>query len=158
MGLPGLRFLHDGQLEGRRRFARVQLSRFAVEPVDDGVKDIYERVLHAVAGTAVGRGEWHLITTDKAWDDNTSHYAFTIIQWQTPGDSSHFDVVVINHADHRSQCRARLTAQGLRQGEWVLKDALSHESYERDGDDLADNGLYLDVGPHAAQLFRFSRR
>ncbi len=52
---------------------------------------------------------------------------------------------------------ARLTAQGLRQGSWNLKDALGAEVYVRQGDDLADNGLYLDVAPHAAQLFRFTR-
>jgi glycosidase len=158
MGLPGLRFLHDGQLEGRRRFARVQLGRFADEPVDEGVRDIYDRVLGAVAGTAIGRGEWHLVETEKAWDDNSSHFAFTIIQWQTPGDAAHFDLVVINHASHRAQCRAKLTAQGLGQGAWTLKDVLSHEHYEREGESLAEEGLFLDVGPHAAQLFRFARR
>jgi hypothetical protein len=157
MGLPGLRFLHDGQLEGARRFARIQLARRADEPVDEGVKDVYERVLSAVKGTAIGRGEWHLLETKAAWSENTSHYAFTIVQWQTPGDAAHFDLVVINHADHRAQCRATLTAQGLRQGTWSLADALSHEHYMRDGDELADDGLFLDVGPHAAQLFRCAR-
>jgi hypothetical protein len=51
-----------------------------------------------------------------------------------------------------------LTAQGLGPGTWTLRDVLSQEQYERDGDDLAENGLYLDVGPHAAQLFRFARQ
>jgi len=157
VGLPGLRFLHDGQLEGRRRFARIQLARRADEPVDRGVADIYDRVLSAVKGTAVGRGQWQLLQTREAWEQNGSHFAFTLVQWQTPGDASRFDVVVINHADHRAQCRATITAQGLRQGTWTLRDVLSHEVYERDGDDLADDGLFLDVGPHAAQLFRFER-
>lgn len=157
MGLPGLRFLHDGQLEGHRRFARIQLARRADELKDDGVQDIYARVLTAVKGTAVGRGEWHVVETKPAWDENSSHFALTLVQWQTPGDHAHFELVVINHADHRAQGRAMLTAQGLRQGTWSLADALSHEHYMRDGDELADEGLFLDVAPHAAQLFRFAR-
>ena len=158
MALPGLRFLHDGQLEGRRRFARIQLSRRADEPHDDDIARVYERVLTAVKGTAVGRGQWHLAQTRPAWDDNNTHFAFTLVQWQRPGDANHFDVVVVNHSDQPAQCRAVLTAQGLGPGTWTLRDVLSQEQYERDGDDLAENGLYLDVGPHAAQLFRFARQ
>lgn len=157
MGLPGLRLLHDGQLEGARRFARIQLARRADEAVDGRVRELYERVLAAVKDTAIGRGQWRIIETKAAWDDNPSHTAFTLVQWQTPGDAAHFDLVVINHADHRAQCRARLTAQGLRQGSWSLADALGHEHHLRHGDELADEGLYLDVEPHAAQLFRFAR-
>ena len=157
MGLPGLRFLHDGQLDGRRRFARIQLSRRADESKDQGVADIYDRVLSSIKGTAVGRGQWHLPETRPAWDGNTTHFAFTLVQWQTPGDAKHFDVVVINNSNQGAQCRAMLTAQGLGQGTWTLRDVLSHEQYERDGEDMVENGLFLDVGPHAAQLFRFSR-
>jgi hypothetical protein len=157
MGLPGLRFLHDGQLDGRRRFARIQLSRRADEAKDQGVADIYDRVLSSIRGTAVGRGQWHLPETRPAWDGNTSHFAFTLVQWQTAGDAKHFDVVVINNSNQGAQCRAMLTAQGLGQGTWTLRDVLSHEQYEREGEDMVENGLYLDVGPHAAQLFRFSR-
>ncbi len=157
LGLPGLRFLHDGQLEGARRFARIQLLRRADEPKDEGIVDVYHRALAAIRGTAVGRGQWALLPTREAWEGNTTHFAFTLIQWQTPGDAAHFDLVVINHADHRAQCRITLTAQGLRQGTWSMRDVLSQERYERDGDDLADDGLFLDVAPHGAQLFRFER-
>ncbi len=157
LGLPGLRFVHDGQLEGRRRFARIQLSRRATEDVDADVAVIYDRVLDAIKDTAVGRGDWCFVEATAVWNDNTSHFAFTIVQWQRPGAPNSFDVVVVNHSDQRSQCFAKLNAEGLRHGSWTLKDALSTEVYERHGDDLADNGLYLDVGPHAAQLFRFDR-
>jgi len=157
LALPGLRFLHDGQLEGRRRFARIQLARRADEDVDDAIADIYDRVLDAIKDTAVGRGDWQFVEARPVWSDNSTHFAFTLVQWQRRGVADAFDVVVINHGDARSQCYARLTAQGLRQGTWSLKDALSTEVYERHGDDLADNGLYLDVAPHAAQLFRFTR-
>jgi uncharacterized protein YcgL (UPF0745 family) len=36
-----------------------------------------------------------------------------------------------------------------------MKDLLGQEAYKRSGDDLQSQGLYLDVPPHAAQLFHF---
>jgi glycosidase len=157
LSLPGMRFVHDGQLEGRRRFARIQLVRRANEVANDEIAATYERVLDAVRSTAIGRGAWDFVEARSVWTDNNSHFAFTLLQWQRRDDDTSFDLVVVNHADHRAQCFARVTAQGLRQGAWHLKDALGAEVYIRQGDDLADNGLYLDVAPHAAQLFRFTR-
>lgn len=157
LGLPGLRFLHDGQLEGRQRFARIQLNRRAHEEPDTALRDMYERVIHAVNDSAIGRGEWHFADAARVADDNDSHYAFTLVQWQKRGDSNSFDVVVVNHSQDRAQCFAHLTAQGLKGGTWMLTDALSDEVYRREGAELAEHGLFLDVAPHQAQLFRFTR-
>ena len=157
LSLPGVRFLHDGQLDGRRRFARIQLSRRADEQHDEAIAGIYEHILTAIADSAVGRGDWSFVEATAVWNDNDSHFAMTLIQWQRRGVADAFDLIVVNHSDARSQCYAKLSAQGLRHGSWTLSDALSTEIYERHGDDLADNGLYLDVAPHAAQLFRFHR-
>ncbi|HEY1097823.1 MAG TPA: alpha-amylase family glycosyl hydrolase [Myxococcota bacterium] len=157
LALPGLRFLHDGELEGRRRFARIQLVRRADEAVDVDIADLWQRTLTAVNDSAVGRGDWSLVEAAPAWDDNGSNAAFSIISWQRRGVADAFDVVVVNHAAARSQCWAKLDAQGLGQGRWVLRDALGTEVYERDGHELVDKGLYLDVAAHAAQLFRFTR-
>ena len=65
------------------------------------------------------------------------------------------DLVVVNLAWHRSQCYVSLNVAGLAERDWMMRDHLSKESYERAGNDLAQQGLYLDVAPHGAQLFRF---
>ena len=157
LSLPGMRFLHDGQLEGRRRFARIQLARTAVEDKDHAVEALYAGLLEALPQTAIGRGHCQLLEAQPGWDGNHSHNAYTLVQWQQPGDASSFDVVVVNHSRDRAQCFARLTAQGLGNGNWTLTDRLSTERYERDGDELLSKGLFLDTGPHAAQLFSFRR-
>jgi hypothetical protein len=157
LALPGLRLLHDGQLEGRRRFARIQLSRRLHEEPDAAVVALYDALLAALPDTAIGSGVASIVEPTPASGDDDSHAAFTLVQWQHDDDASAFDLVVVNHAQTRARCFARLDARGLRGGRWLLADVLGHERYERSGDELAERGLYLDVDGHAAQLFRFTR-
>ena len=42
-------------------------------------------------------------------------------------------------------------------GSWTLVDRLGDERWTRNGDDLAANGLFLDVAAGGAQLFSFRR-
>jgi hypothetical protein len=76
-----------------------------------------------------------------------------LIQWQSRAGA--FDLVVVNLAPQPSQCYVPLNIAELGQHDWDLRDVLGSERYERDGVDLADHGLYLDVPAHAAQLFHF---
>jgi hypothetical protein len=157
MGLPGMRFLHDGQVEGLRRFARVQLSRRAVEPLDEDVNGIYTSLLPAFAESAVGRGEGHLLVPQRAWDDNPTAQCFTVVQWKKNDHDNRFDLVVVNLAPHRAQCRVPLTVEGLTGGIWRLNDRIGHEQWIRNGDELASQGLFLDVEARGAHLFAFER-
>ena len=157
LGLPGMRFFHEGQLEGVRRFARVQLARRATEPVDLAVKTLYDALFAAFAGGAVGCGEGCVLDPAPAWEGNASARFFTVVQWQRPDDRRHFNLVVVNLAPHRAQCRVRLTARGLEDGLWTLEDRLGTEHWERDGLEMGRDGLFLDVGPMSAQLFFCSR-
>jgi hypothetical protein len=45
----------------------------------------------------------------------------------------------------------------LRGAQWRLKDVLSGASYDRDGSEMRDAGLYIDLKPWEFQLFRMSR-
>ena len=107
--------------------------------------------------TAIGQGKCEILEPAPAWDGNHSHNAFTLLQWQRAGEANSFDVVVVNHSKDRSQCWARVNAQGLGGGKWILSDRLSKERHERDGDELQSKGLFLDTPAHAAQLFSFKR-
>ena len=55
--LPGMALLHDGQLEGRRKFARIQMSRRAEEKVDAEIAGFYETLLKSLQRTRVRRGK-----------------------------------------------------------------------------------------------------
>jgi hypothetical protein len=151
LGLPGLRFLHDGQLTGARVKIPVQLARRCVEPMAEEVAGIYKQLLATLPRTAVGRGDAHVLTPRAAWPDNPTAQNFIIVQWQT--EATAFDLVVVNLAAHRSQCYAPLNVPELAEHNWALRDLLGTESYERFGADLASQGLYLDLPELGAQLF-----
>jgi hypothetical protein len=154
LGLPGMRFLHDGQLAGLRRFARIQLARRAEEPGDAAVGSMYDTLLAAIHSSAIGRGDGIVLEPRRAWGDNTTADSFVLTQW--PGDDAdRFDLLVVNLAPYRAQCRAPLRVRSG--GIWKLTDRLGDERWLRGGDELVADGLFLDVDAHAVQLFSFER-
>jgi hypothetical protein len=155
MGLPGMRFLHEGEFDGARRFARVQLARRAVEPVDESVKSIYAQLLPAFAESCVGKGDGRLLQPRRAWDDNPTSQCFTAVQWMDPNREDQFDLVVVNLAPHRAQCRVDLDLRVG--GAWHLSDRLGSERWIREADDMKREGLFLDLPSRGAQLFSFRR-
>ncbi len=151
LGLPGLRLLHEGQLSGARHFTPVQFGRRRNEPDDPQIAELYAQFLTVLQHTAVGRGQAELLHPTAAWPDNFTAQFFMIVQWQMMPPE--FDLVVVNLAPHRSQCRVRLTAPQLANFRWELRDLLGQETYERAGNDWDNPGLYLDLPALGAQLF-----
>jgi hypothetical protein len=154
LGLPGMRFLHEGQLAGARVKIPVQIGRRPIEFAQPEVANIYNETLTALRGSAVGRGRSELLHPRAAWPDNPTARNFVIVQWQDK--PLEFNLVVVNLAAHRSQCYAPLTIERLSERNWTMMDLLGTERYVRVGEDLERQGLYLDLPPHGAQLFRFS--
>ncbi len=154
LSLPGMRFLHEGQLTGARIRTPVQLCRRAVEPRQPEIESLYEDLRRGLAQSAVGRGQALLQEPRAAWPGNLSAQFFCLTQWQAaPPD---FDLAVVNLAPHRSQCYAPLTVPDLDRHNWSMKDLLGPETYERFGADLEAHGVYLDLPAHGAQLFHFT--
>ncbi len=154
LGLPGMRFLHEGQLTGARLKLPVQLARRPSEPVQSEVCAAYEKLLTALKSASVGRGRGQILAPRAAWDGNPTGQNFIIVQWQErlPG----FDLVVVNLASHRSQCYVTLSAPGLAEHHWSMRDRLSEERHVRVGSDIVQQGLYLDLPAHGAQVFHFA--
>ncbi len=153
---PGLRFFHQGQLEGRRLRISPHLVRGPGEPVDGALARFYEQLLGALRDPTVRRGEWTLLDCGPAWEGNPSHDGFVAQLWHEPR-GERITLAVANFAHDRGQCFARFPAAvggKLRGRNWRLVDGVGPEIYERDGDDLADRGLYLDMPPMGRHVFR----
>jgi len=153
LSLPGMRFLHDGQLEGARVKVPVQLRRCPPEPVRNEVERMYRRVLAALRQTAVGRGEALLLKPRVAWAGNPTSENFVIVQWRDT--TPEFDLAVVNLAPHPSQCYAPVRLDDLADRTWILKDRLGSETHTCPGRELQDRGLYLDLPANGTQLFHF---
>lgn len=135
--LPGATLWHDGQLDGRRTRLPVFLGRYPDEPVDEELRAFYDRLL----STNVKTGRWQLI-------DNHDMLAWA---WQS-GEARH--LIVINFAPEAGWTRVRLpwSSTGAR---WRLTDRLDGRVFERDGDELATEGLYVELpawGSHVLEV------
>jgi len=154
LGLPGMRFLHEGQLTGARIKVPVQLARRPLEVPQPDVQQMYETMLAASRVAAVGHGQGEILSPRAAWPGNPTGQNFIGVQWQS--QPQEFDVVVVNLAPHRSQCYVPLSVPGLAEFNWSMRDLLGPETYVRAGSDLAEQGLYLDLPGYGAQLFHFT--
>lgn len=153
LALPGMRFLHEGQLAGARRHLPVQLSRRPAEPAQTEIEALYEQLLTTLPATALGRGTGELLAPRAAWPGNPTGQNLILAQWQSL--ASEFDLAAVNLAPHSSQCFAPLTIAGLAAKQWEMKDLLGPEAYTRCGKMLQGQGLYLDLPGLGARLFHF---
>ena len=153
LGLPGMRLLHEGQLQGMRRRLPVQLIRRAQEPRDPEIEKIYDQLLGCLLVSAVGPGAFDILAPGPAWDGNPTAQHFVLVQWSL--DAAKFDLVVVNLAPHRSQCYAPVKLPAASVPEWTVSDLLGPDRFIRKDDDLRKNGLYLDVAEHGGQILHF---
>ena len=152
LGLPGMRFLYEGQLEGWRIQVPVHVARWPREQTDPQILTMYEQLLGTIKDSAVGHGDYHLLRP-RDWPDNHTAQHFIIIQWQN--SSEQFDLVVVNLDSHPAQCRVFLTVKGLARHDWQVHDLLGEDGYQRHGGDLEAAGLHLELPRNGAQLLRF---
>jgi Alpha amylase, catalytic domain len=139
---PGLRLIHEGQLEGRRTHASNQLGRRVAEPADEGVRAFYARLLAVVARPVAHDGRWRLWPCRPAWPGNPTDDQFIVSTWDS-GDERL--LVVVNYGPSRGQCRVTVGIPELSGRRWALVDLLSDARHERDGEELAGDGLFLDL-------------
>jgi len=148
---PGLRFFHQGQFEGRRKRISPHLVRAPQEPVDGALERFYESLLAALRTSTVRDGQWQLLECRPAWEGNGSWDCFIVWTWQDSRDRRR--LVVVNYADHQSQCYVRLPFADQAGHMVRLKDVMGPASYDRDGSELLSRGLYLDVPAWAYHVF-----
>lgn len=149
---PGLRFFHQGQLEGARARISVHLRRGPVEPIDAEIRDFYTRLLGVLNTRAAFReDDWSQIQPQAAWPGNWTSEGFIAYAWHGKENSRY--VVVVNYAGHRAQCRLFLSSPELRDRKVRLTDLMGDEVYDRDGTELLDNGLFIDHNPWHFNVF-----
>ncbi|HYX54500.1 MAG TPA: alpha-amylase family glycosyl hydrolase [Candidatus Limnocylindrales bacterium] len=152
---PGLRFFHQGQLEGATKRISPHLVRGPVEPINEDLKTFYDRVLRALRLPVIRNGEWQLLECNSAWQGNWSNDAFIAFAWQAPEGKRL--LVTVNYAAHQSQCYVRLPFGGLGGCQWRVRDLLSDSIYDRNGADLQSRGMYLDVSAWHCHVFEITK-
>ena len=103
---PGLRFFHQGQLEGRRIHTPVHLCRAPVEPVDAPVRTFYQRLLRVLQMPAVRTGDWRLLQCRPADDDGSDWEGFVAALWQNHARER--VLVAVNYRPAAGRCKVGL--------------------------------------------------
>jgi len=146
---PGLHFFHDGQLEGRRTRISPHLVRRPDEAADVQTREFYSRLLSALRQPALREGRWSLLECVRAWDGNGTCDDFIAFRWESA--ALEWLCVVVNYSAHASQCFVRMPAQ--LSGSVRFQDLLTSAVYDRDGADLANRGLYIDMPAWGCHVF-----
>ena len=153
MTLPGAVLLHEGQFEGRKIRLPVFLGRRPEEPTDKDLQAFYHSLLAVIAKEGLRNGDWQLCARE-GWPDNQSCLDLVAWCWQD-GDKRH--LVVVNLSEQKSQGLVRLPWVELAESSWELCDLLSGAVYGRNGRELWESGLYVDLEPWQFHLFSFRK-
>ena len=151
--LPGAKLLHEGQFEGRRVRLPVFLSRRQDESPEQDLQAFYQRLLTETARDIFRNGRWRLCDRS-GWPDNPSHLNIIAWCWEL-GDERH--LVMVNFSGTLSQAVIRMPWEDLRGRAWRLSELLSVESYERGGDEMAEQGLFVSLAPWRWHFFRLDQ-
>lgn len=100
-------------------------------------------------------GDWRLWSCRPAWEGNGTWDQFIVFSWQ---QGQRRLLGAVNYGPSQGQCYVSLNLPGLAGHKFVLADLLGEARYEREGDGLVGNGLYLDMPPWGCHLFAFNEQ
>ena len=147
--LPGMRLLHDGQIDGRRMRIPLQLARAQHEADDPELLEFYSTLLRFADHPTLHVGKWLLLNVGDSSADDHSNENLVAWMWSTEDDAK---IVVVNLADGPSQGLVAFPREAP--GHQIkLLNELTGEPENLDQDPLAGNLLRLALGPFQVKLF-----
>ncbi|HEX5051297.1 MAG TPA: alpha-amylase family glycosyl hydrolase [Planctomycetota bacterium] len=148
---PGLRFFHQGQLEGRTKRISPHLARAPSEPTDETVCRFYARLLAVLRETAVRDGRWRLLECAPSSDGDASWRGF--VAWSWLGADGQRLLVVVNYARGQGRCHVRLPADEPVPVAVRWNDRMSETTCERAGGEMVSKGLHLELPSWGYHVF-----
>ena len=148
---PGLRFFHEGQLEGRRIKVSMHLGRRPEEAIDPILEEFYGKLLACLKRSEVRDGRWELLEIRPAWEGNPTWDRFLAYAWE--GGTGQRLLVAINYGPSQGQCHVAWPFVDMKGKKVTFKDLMHEARYEWEGDALLYRGLYVDLPPWGFHVF-----
>jgi hypothetical protein len=149
----GARLFHEGQFEGRRTRVPVFLGRRPEEPVNRELQVFYKKLLKAIDTPIFGEGHWSLCDR-KGWPDNESYR--NLVAWTWVKDDDRY-LIIVNLSDTNVQARVIVPWGDAGGDTWRLADTLNDATYDRSGDEMQEQGLYVELGLWEHNFFQCHR-
>jgi hypothetical protein len=146
--LPGMRFYHQGELEGRRIHFPITLRTAAPEVADPLSATLFRKVLRIAKEEVFHTGQWNLLPVAPE-GDSTSGNLF-IYEWRS---EKLWKVVAVNLSSEPSQGRVWFGDRPLPANEYVFYDEMNDVRYLRSGDEIRNRGLFVRREGFSAHLF-----
>jgi hypothetical protein len=145
--LPGMRFYHHGQLEGKKIRAPMPLGRAADEPVDHATLVAYQQILSIANGEVFHNAEWKLLEVRPAGDDSCND--LIAYRWSNADSCS---LIVVNLGNRVAQGMVRGAESGTSQ-KCIFRDALTGKQFISDRAAIMREGLYVRLDPYQVHAF-----
>lgn len=157
--LPGGCLLHQGQLEGYLVKLPVQISRAPLEEAHPDLRDYYLRLLWETRDPIYLDGNFYLFEVEAGPGDIT-HFNMLAYGWSFQReDKLDYRLVVVNMTEFPSYGRVNLGEwEWLNGKSWRLFDVTDNSEYERHGNELTQDGIYIALNPFESHVFRFELR
>jgi Alpha amylase, catalytic domain len=135
------KLFYEGQFEGRKVRPPVFLARRPAEPADPGLMQFYRTLLAATKKPVFHDGNWSLCERS-GWPDNPSYQ--NIVAWTWQDDRGRL-LIATNLSDSPAEARITVNWPNVAVGKWLLHDLFSDAKYDRDGQELSHEGLYVSL-------------
>jgi len=147
---PGLKFFHQGECQGKRVKVSPHLGRGPDEKPDVMIEAFYAQLFTLLKRPVFHEGEWQLVKVLPAWDNNPTCQNFIAFSW------CYQDIkilAIVNYASYEGQALIRLPFVGMEGQAFYLREIFNDEIYQRDGTELVQRGLYVDLPGWGYHLF-----
>ncbi len=143
MTIPGMRFVHDGQIEGRWIRTAIHLGKRIGETPDPASLALHHTLFELLKLPALREGAFRLL-----------HSSGSVVayRWEHAAGSV---VIAVNYSAVEAHDQIVIELHGIDGREIVLRDWMTGIEYVRDGAALVDpeRGLYVGLAPWQAHVF-----
>jgi len=150
--LPGMRFYHQGELEGRRVHVPIQLRIGPDEPVDQEAAAFFAKILRITKEDVFHNGEWNLLPVSAEGDGTSQN--LVVFEWRW---KKFWKLIAVNLAGYASQGRIHFGDRAFTGKQYAFYDELHDVRYVRSRDELRNPGLFVRRERFDAHLFDVSK-
>lgn len=143
MTIPGMRFVHDGQIEGRRIRTALHLGTRVREEPEAASRALHALLFELLQLPALREGAFRLLR---------SSGPVVAYRWEHPTGSV---LIAVNYSAATAHDQIVIDLHGIDGRAVVLRDRITGIEYARDGAALVDpaRGLYVGLGPWQVHVF-----